>query len=136
MNTKASQNKNQVMTSGQRLRQAREHLGLSQKEIAERLCLKSSTISDIEEDSISENIDSIFVRGYIRSYAKLLHIPEDELLPTASDQTPKRAPKILYFQRLSLVKCRKNRDRLLMILTWLIVLVILGLTGVWWWQNH
>ncbi|MEM8267157.1 cytoskeleton protein RodZ, partial [Morganella morganii] len=40
MNTEASQDKTVSMTTGQRLRQAREQLGLSQQTVAERLCLK------------------------------------------------------------------------------------------------
>ncbi|MGO3395968.1 MAG: helix-turn-helix domain-containing protein, partial [Serratia proteamaculans] len=46
MNTEASQDKTVSMTTGERLRQAREQLGLSQQAVAERLCLKMSTVRD------------------------------------------------------------------------------------------
>ena len=39
-------------------------------------------------------------------------------------------------QSFSLGKRRKKRDGWLMSFTWLIVFVVVGLTGAWWWQNH
>ncbi|EEP95486.1 Transcriptional regulator, XRE family [Yersinia aldovae ATCC 35236] len=119
-----------------RLRQAREALGLTQQTVAERLCLKVSTIRDLEEDKAQANLASTFHRGYIRSYAKLVHLPEDELLPILAKQAPVRAAKVAPMQSFSLGKKHKKRDGWLMTFTWLIVLVVLGLTGAWWWQNH
>ncbi|WP_199062716.1 cytoskeleton protein RodZ [Serratia sp. ASV30] len=136
MNTEDSQDKTVSMTTGQRLRQAREQLGLSQQAVAERLCLKMSTVRDIEDDNMSADLASTFVRGYIRSYAKLVHLPEDELLPMMEKQAPVRAAKVAQMQSFSLGKRRKKRDGWLMSFTWLIVFVVVGLTGAWWWQNH
>ncbi|WP_346825933.1 cytoskeleton protein RodZ [Serratia inhibens] len=136
MNTEASQDKTVSMTTGQRLRQAREQLGLSQQAVAERLCLKMSTVRDIEEDNLSADLASTFVRGYIRSYAKLVHLPEDELLPMLAKQAPLKVAKVAPMQSFSLGKRRKKRDGWLMSFTWLIVFVVVGLTGAWWWQNH
>lgn len=136
MNTEASQDQTVPETTGVRLRQAREALGLTQQTVAERLCLKVSTIRDIEEDKAQANLASTFHRGYIRSYAKLVHLPEDELLPMLEKQAPIRAAKVAPMQSFSLGKKHKKRDGWLMTFTWLIVLVVLGLTGAWWWQNH
>ncbi|MCW6539936.1 cytoskeleton protein RodZ [Yersinia ruckeri] len=136
MNTEAPQDQNVPVTTGVRLRQAREALGLTQQNIAERLCLKVSTIRDIEEDNAQANLASTFLRGYIRSYAKLVRLPEDELLPMLAKQAPIRAAKVAPMQSFSLGKKRKKRDGWLMSFTWLIVFVVLGLTGAWWWQNH
>jgi cytoskeleton protein RodZ len=119
MNTEASQDKTVSMTTGQRLRQAREQLGLSQQTVAERLCLKMSTVRDIEEDSVSADLASTFVRGYIRSYAKLVHLPEDELLPMLAKQAPLKMAKVAPMQSFSLGKRRKKRDGWLMSFTWL-----------------
>ncbi len=68
---------NEALTTGARLRNAREQLGLSQQAVAERLCLKVSTVRDIEEDKAPADLASTFLRGYIRSYARLVHIPEE-----------------------------------------------------------
>ncbi|MEB5707186.1 cytoskeleton protein RodZ [Pantoea anthophila] len=136
MNTEATQENSALHSTGDRLRLAREQMGLSQQNVAERLCLKLSTVRDIEEDKSPADLASTFLRGYIRSYARLVHIPEEELLPMMAKQTPVRAAKIEPMQSFSLGKRRKKRDGWLMIFTWLVVFVVIGLTGAWWWQNH
>ena len=136
MNTEATQENSALHSTGERLRLAREQMGLTQQNVAERLCLKLSTVRDIEEDKSPGDLASTFLRGYIRSYARLVHIPEEELLPMMAKQTPVRAAKIEPMQSFSLGKRRKKRDGWLMIFTWLVVFVVVGLTGAWWWQNH
>lgn len=136
MNTEATQESNAAQTTGERLRLAREQLGLSQQIVAERLCLKVSTVRDIEENNSPAELASTFLRGYIRSYARLVRIPEEELLPMMAKQTPIRDSKVEAMQSYSLGKRRKKRDGWLMSFTWLILFIVLGLTGAWWWQNH
>ena len=136
MNTEATHDQHEALSTGVRLRNAREQLGLSQQAVAERLCLKVSTVRDIEEDKAPADLASTFLRGYIRSYAKLVHIPENELLPMMEKQAPVRAAKVAPMQTFSLGKRRKKRDGWLMSFTWLVLFVVVGLTGAWWWQNH
>ncbi|MCS3431981.1 cytoskeleton protein RodZ [Klebsiella sp. BIGb0407] len=136
MNTEATKESNEAQTMGERLRHAREQLGFSQQTVAERLCLKVSTVRDIEDDTSPKDLASTFLRGYIRSYARLVHIPEEELLPMMAKQTPVRDSKVEVMHSYSLGKRRKKRDGWLMSFTWLILFVVLGLTGAWWWQNH
>ncbi|HDR2754533.1 MULTISPECIES: cytoskeleton protein RodZ [Enterobacter] len=136
MNTEATHDQHEALSTGVRLRNAREQLGLSQQAVAERLCLKVSTVRDIEEDKAPADLASTFLRGYIRSYAKLVHIPENELLPMIEKQAPVRAAKVAPMQTFSLGKRRKKRDGWLMSFTWLVLFVVIGLTGAWWWQNH
>ncbi|HBT6141181.1 TPA: cytoskeleton protein RodZ [Klebsiella pneumoniae] len=136
MNTEATQDHQEANTTGARLRHAREQLGLSQQAVAERLCLKMSTVRDIEDDKAPADLASTFLRGYIRSYARLVHIPEDELLPMMAKQAPIRAAKVAPMQSFSLGKRRKKRDGWLMSFTWLVLFVVIGLSGAWWWQDH
>ena len=136
MNTEATHDQHEALSTGVRLRNAREQLGLSQQAVAERLCLKVSTVRDIEEHKALADLASTFLRGYIRSYAKLVHIPENELLPMMEKQAPVRAAKVAPMQTFSLGKRRKKRDGWLMSFTWLVLFVVVGLTGAWWWQNH
>ena len=62
MNTEATHDQNEALTTGARLRNAREQLGLSQQAVAERLCLKVSTVRDIEEDKAPADLASTFSR--------------------------------------------------------------------------
>ncbi|EMO6901258.1 cytoskeleton protein RodZ [Pluralibacter gergoviae] len=136
MNTEATQDPQAAQTTGTRLRNAREQLGLSQQAVAERLCLKVSTVRDIEDDKAPAELAATFLRGYIRSYARLVHVPEEELLPMMAKQVPIKAARMQPVQNISLGKQRKKRDGWLMTFTWLVLFVVVGLTGAWWWQNH
>ncbi|QDX29220.1 cytoskeleton protein RodZ [Dickeya poaceiphila] len=139
MNTEATQDNTAatMMTPGERLREAREQLGLTQQVVAERLCLKLSTVREIEDNNTPAGLAPTFLRGYIRSYARLVHLPEDELLPMLEKQVvPSRVSNVAPMQRMALGKSRKKRDGWLMLFTWLILLGVLGLTVAWWWQNH
>ncbi|MCO4312135.1 cytoskeleton protein RodZ [Pectobacterium versatile] len=136
MNTEATQDKTEAKLPGERLREARERLELTQQTIAERLCLKVTTVRDIEDGTTPADLAPTFLRGYIRSYAKLVHLPEDELLPIVDKQAIPKTISVSPMQSFSLKKSRKKRDGWLMTITWLVVLVVLGLTGAWWWQNH
>ncbi|RRO06738.1 cytoskeleton protein RodZ [Pectobacterium aquaticum] len=136
MNTEATQDKTEAKLPGERLREARERLGFTQQAIAERLCLKITTVRDIEDGTTPADLAPTFLRGYIRSYARLVHLPEDELLPIVDKQTIPKTISVSPMQSFSLKKSRKKRDGWLMTITWLVVLVVLGLTGAWWWQNH
>ncbi|MDC9582329.1 cytoskeleton protein RodZ [Xenorhabdus sp. PR6a] len=124
------------LTTGQILRQAREKHELSQQTVADRLCLKLSTVRDIEEDNIPSNISPTFLRGYIRAYAKLVQVPESEILITLDKQIPSKAIKTSPMQSFSAGKKRKKRDGWLMKITWAVIIVLLGMTVLWWWQNH
>ena len=137
MNTENNIEKNSITTIGQQLRHAREHMGLDTKDVADQLCLKQSIINDIEHDTCPPEIVSAFFRGYVRYYAKLVNLPEDELLPLPSHlQKSKHEFKTTSFKRSSFTKSSRKRDSWIMPLTWLILLILLGLTGIWWWQNH
>ncbi|PHM73591.1 cytoskeleton protein RodZ [Xenorhabdus kozodoii] len=124
------------LTTGQILRQAREKHELSQQTVADRLCLKLSTVRDIEEDNIPPNISPTFFRGYIRAYAKLVQVPESEILSLLDKQIPSKAIKTAPMQSFSSGKKRKKRDGWLMKITWAVIIVLLGMTVLWWWQNY
>jgi len=138
MNTEATQEKSAVQSTGERLRIAREAKGLTQQNVAERLCLKVSTVRDIEEDKSPTDLAATFLRGYIRSYARLVNVPEDDILPMLSKQAPVRSAKITPMHNISLGSSsrRKKRDGMLTTFTVLVILVVIGLTVAWWWQNH
>lgn len=137
MNTETNEQQSEVVLAGQRLRLAREKLGFSQQQIADKLCLKLSVVRDIEQDTTPKELASAFVRGYIRSYARLLSVPEQEVLPALPQSTP-MAPKISPVKSINLYSRRrkKRREILFQILTLIIFLLLIGLTISWWWQNH
>jgi len=74
------------LSPGARLRQARERKKLSLQEIAEQLFLDVNLVEKLEANNYeSLAAPPIFVRGYMRNYAKLVDIPEEEFLESFDD---------------------------------------------------
>ncbi|CAG9424120.1 cytoskeleton protein RodZ [Providencia alcalifaciens] len=124
------------ITVGQLLSRARERMGLTQETVAERLCLKVSTVKEIEQDIHPAGVEPTFLRGYIRLYARMVGIPENEITSLLKSDVPAQSPNVSPMQSYSLGKKRKKREGWLMKLTWLIVIVLIAMVGVWWWQDH
>src|SRR5437868_7751072 len=64
---------------GSRLQSTREALGLERKEAAMQLRLNEKVIIMMEKDRYLIDLPVTFIRGYLRSYASLLKIPEHEV---------------------------------------------------------
>lgn len=64
---------------GQRLREAREKAGLSQEEVARRLHLSTTFVRALENDDYDRLPEAIFIKGYLRNYARLLALPPDDV---------------------------------------------------------
>lgn len=78
---------------GRVLRSAREALGLSRREIAEALNLLESTVVAIEDDDTARQPEPVFLRGYVRNYAKLLRLdPEPLVAALQGDRRPAATP--------------------------------------------
>ncbi|MGO1072650.1 helix-turn-helix domain-containing protein [Lysobacter sp. CA199] len=72
---------------GARLKQAREAAGLSIEEVAARLKMPSRVVQSLENDDIASIGAPVFVRGQLRSYARLVGIDLESQLsgtPVAS----------------------------------------------------
>lgn len=65
---------------GAQLRQAREGLGLSIEEVADRLRLNEALVLAMEEDRFGLLGAPVFARGHLRSYAALVGAAEREVL--------------------------------------------------------
>jgi len=65
---------------GVRLRLAREASSMTQTTVSKELNLTSEIIAAIEADDYSRINNFTFVRGYLRSYSKLMKLPGDEIV--------------------------------------------------------
>lgn len=63
---------------GIQLRAAREQQGLTHKEVGRQLKLPASVIESLEDDRTGK-IPTVYVKGYVRSYARLLELDEHSL---------------------------------------------------------
>ncbi len=79
----------QQASPGTRLRQAREAAGLSRGEVALRMHINERKVAALEEDDYEIFPSETFVSGFLRSYAKVLGLPDDDFVrPVSSSQLP------------------------------------------------
>ena len=73
---------------GERLRQAREAAGLTVADVAQRLKMQVRVVESLESGDWGRLDAPVFVRGQLRSYARLLGVRIDQELPAASAAVP------------------------------------------------
>lgn len=120
---------------GTLLKAKREALGLTQKQVADRLRLRLSIIQSLEENNFASDQVATFTRGYFRSYAKAVGIKESVILASFDDCYPTVAAE-QPMQSFSKKTKRELHDSRIMTLTWGIFAVIIGISSLWWWQNQ
>ncbi len=123
---------------GQWLKQLREQKSFSVEHVADRLYLDAGVVTALEEDNYAALPPPIFVRGYIRNYAKLLEVPSsDELVnaynaiqPDVSLPTKIIAKKIKYDGQVHTVSSKDWRVQIFTYAFFLTVAVLLVLGGI------
>lgn len=117
---------------GNRLREARERLGLSREQVAEQLNLLVSQITALEADRYEKLPGDTFVRGYLRNYARLVRLDGDELVYAYRTRRPQRPESTLATVRQapppSLDSSGHRRY-------WGLVPVAVLFAALWWWQG-
>ncbi|KKA44491.1 cytoskeleton protein RodZ [Salinivibrio sp. KP-1] len=138
MNTEQTEEQAQSDTQpapGEVLKQAREKMGWSVRDVADRLRLRVSVIEDLEQNNPDMDQLATFTRGYLRSYAKLMQIDADQLLGN-SNMEASSAATVQKMQSFSRKTRRQKSESRLMWLSWVIIAIAVGITGVWYWQNQ
>jgi len=80
------------MSPGARLSAARKERELSLKTVADELKLDVRMVEAIEQDDKDALPAAIFVKGYLRRYARLTGLPEEELVSDYADSTGELPP--------------------------------------------
>ena len=73
---------------GQRFRAAREARGLSLSDVAEQIRIRSVYLSAIEEESWSTIGAPVYIRGFLRTYARFLGIEPEEAVAAFNQNQP------------------------------------------------
>ena len=116
---------------GAQLAAVRTAKGYTVEEIAARLHLRVHVIQLLEADDYSNMPDPVFVKGYLRAYAKLVELNADPLLEIfnqhhAIEQKTEKAP---------LWQSRRDTSRGERVIRWLTTIfgiVVLISVAVWW----
>ncbi|MBD3654035.1 RodZ domain-containing protein [Kangiella sp.] len=65
---------------GSLLKQARERAGISIEEVIQQLKLTRQTVIAIESDDYSSDLPATFYRGYLRNYAEMLKMDDNDIV--------------------------------------------------------
>ena len=83
---------NDPVSIGARLAAARKACELDQRVVANELHLDLATIEALENDDKAALPAAIFVKGYLRNYARLVGLPEEEIVRDYAEQTGEPPP--------------------------------------------
>lgn len=125
-----------ALSAGQILRQAREQQHLTMAQVAQQLNLSKGLIDDLELDQVDAKLSSTFVRGYLRSYAKLLKIPAQQVLDAYGSNSKglHQIPSLTRsFSKRTATEATENR---FMWVTYFVIFVFIVLLVVGFWQSR
>ncbi|MDH5737907.1 MAG: helix-turn-helix domain-containing protein, partial [Gammaproteobacteria bacterium] len=112
------------------LQETRESLGLTRKDIADQLFLAEKQIDSIEEEKFDNFPKKIFVKGYLRSYARIVGLSGEDIVKLYEAAYETRAEeaveeKIAHQKEIELLASRKIIRTGLISLVILIILMLL-----------
>lgn len=124
---------------GEKFRKARRALNLTIDDAVAKTNLNATIIEKLENNAFDgdSNIPTIFVNGYIRSYAQFLKMPEEEWKNIHLGQKIENdLNKNARTGEVTNPYSSSSIGRWVGYLTVLIVLVMGGMTALWWWENY
>lgn len=118
---------------GERLRAARLSLGYDVAKVASDLHLTVPVVESLEADDYDRVESRVFVRGYLRNYARIVGLPTDSILRQFDEKWPDDGGHQAVLRPTPRLPADGGPARgLLSIITWLIVVALLVLFLVWW----
>lgn len=121
---------------GAALRQAREARGLSVQQAAEALFLSAAAVRALEAEQWAQLPAPVFVRGYIRAYARLLALQQDALVQAYDALSPTSTATAAADEAAQWGSLDKLRFRRLGLMWAIILLLLVGVgAALIWWAN-
>ncbi|MDG2959327.1 helix-turn-helix domain-containing protein [Bisgaard Taxon 10/6] len=128
-----------VATLGDQFRQARENLGLSLEAAAKKLNLRAQVLQCIENNEFAQkSIPATFMQGYVRSYAKLVKLPESVwkgAVPSFGEIPKNDLSRAARVDK-AINPHSSHNNRWIGYFTTIILLFVAGMTALWWWENY
>lgn len=117
---------------GERLRTARLSLGMDLSKIANEIHLTGDTVDAIERDDYSEMPARVFVRGYVRNYARTVSLPVDSILHQFDEIWPDDESTVKMHQPPRLAADSGHGKTWAGMVTWVLLLGGAALFLIWW----
>lgn len=136
MNTAINNTEKPEITLGDKFRQAREAQNLSIEDVSKQIALRPSILQHIENNEfIHKAIPATFMKGYVKNYAKFLKLPETVWLGVNfGDDLANDLGKNARATRA--VNQYSSHNRWIGWLSLIVILVVAGMTGLWWWESY
>ncbi len=116
---------------GDRLQAARIEQNLSIEDVANRLHLSVSILQSIEENNFDDITAPIFVKGYLRAYARIVSLSEEDMIQQYVEFYSGEDPPINKISNtLPDISARDVKWT-----TYIVILVLFGLLAAWWWNK-
>ncbi len=117
---------------GKRLRSIREQQQLDITKIAARLHLGVAQLKALEEDAYDRLPAPVFVRGYLRNYARILGESEDEILAAYAAINPGQGEPAKLIGKPPSTDTKISSDHgVVRMTTWMIVLLLVAAGALW-----
>lgn len=123
-----------LLRPGDILRNGREAQKMSTQDVADHLRLRKQLVEEIEDNKFDPKVAGTFTRGYLRAYAKLVEIPEEEVI-AAYYELGIEAPRKDAMQSFSRRTKQQTADSRLMLITYIIAAVIIASVVLFAWQQ-
>jgi cytoskeleton protein RodZ len=119
---------------GERLQAARIKKGLTIEDVANRMHLSTSILEAIEDNNFDEITAPIFVKGYLRAYARIVTLSEDEMISQYLDLYSEEDPPISSTS--NMVPELSSTDTRIKWTTYFVVVLLAVLLAAWWWNKQ
>lgn len=118
---------------GQILAKMREKRGVSQEFVAAKLHLRVKLIELLEEDNYEQMPEPVFIKGYLRAYAKLMGVAVDPLIEQFNSlcTSERKLEKALWQGK----RESHRGEHLVRLMTGLITVAVIAGVGIWWQKN-
>jgi len=133
MNEENIKTQTEQPTVGQILKNHREQANVSIATIAAPLKLSELQIKRLENNEFALLGPITFVKGYIKNYCRELKVDSTPIL--AMMPAPPEPTKPENMQSFSRRTEKEANDSRLMLFSYLILAIVLGLSALWFWQN-
>ena len=119
---------------GERLQAARIKKGLSLEDVANRMHLSPSILEALEDNNFDEITAPIFVKGYLRAYARIVSLSEDEMIEQYIDFYSEEDPPINSTSNMA--PELSPADSRIKWTTYFVIVVLAVLLAAWWWNKQ
>lgn len=124
----------EVVGPGQMLAEAREKMGLTQQQVADKLNFRTTLVKNIEQEIFDNTLPDTFNRGYLKNYAKLVNVSASDVLASYEmiNVAQRQGAEMQSFSKQTEKQAESNR---IMWISYLILAILVGSTITWWFQD-